>query len=81
MFDVFSFLQRRAATVKSVVGERSNRRRTRLERPFQAWFALWSDDTDSDLRYIGRLEYGSIKGALNVVLEFVPEVNPVILRV
>ena len=39
--------------VKRVVGERSNRRRTRLDRPFQTWFAVWSDDTDSDLRYIG----------------------------
>ena len=67
--------------VKSVVGERSNRRRTRLERPFRTWFAVWSDDTDSDLRYIGQLEYGSLSKTLNVVVELDPEVNPVCMRV
>ena len=39
--------------VKSVVGEQRNRRRTRLERPFQTWFAVWSDDTDPRSRYSG----------------------------
>ena len=74
-------LQRRAAMVKSVVGERSNRRRTRWERPFPTWFAVRSDDTDSDLRYIGRLLYGSISEALNDVVELDPEVDPVYIRV
>ena len=67
--------------VNSVVGERPNRRGTRLGPSCQSWIAGWADDTDSDLRYIGRLEYGSISEALNDVVELDSEVDPVYIRV
>ena len=49
--------------------------------PFVPGFSGWSDDTYSDLRYIGGLEYGSSKGALNDVVELDPEVDSVYIRV
>ena len=69
--------------VNNIIGELSNRRRTRLGPSCQSWIAAWADDTDSDLRYIGCVVYGSNSEALNVaeVDPVVVEVNPVALRV